>query len=155
MKDFLFIVHVEPMFEEFMGEDFLFRLGKHFDQYHTILLDSDVGEGCYQWLQDAVNEVWHWSWGYEQEQFCYQGCEEDEAGDMVHVEGCDGEHVIESSSPHEWTWVPPEIRERLPEFTNGRKVFIAGGGESECLWDWEEVLDNVGIPYQKIYDIVY
>jgi len=155
-KDFLFIVHVEPMFEQWMGDDFLFNLGKYFDDYHTIILESGISEeGDYDFLLKAANEVWDWSWGYEHEGFCYQGCKQDDDGKIEHVPGCDGVNVIPSGSPHEWTWVPTEIRDRVHEFTNGRKVFISGGGESECLYDWEEVLDHLGIQYQKIHDIIY
>jgi hypothetical protein len=138
----LFICHVEPMFEDsgLFTEEYLYDLAEVIEsgEFTTILLDSEI-EGNYPWLHKIVDEVWGWSWGYEK--------------DVGYDFDCDdpNEWLI-SALGHEWTWIPPEIR-------NGRfknaEVYICGGADGECLSDWESVLEHLDIPYFRKSELIY
>lgn len=153
----LFIVHVEPLFqknipEEYLNDlEYLMRSG----DYYTIVLDSAMDKS-YDWLHRLADEVWEWSWGYELDSFCCDECveirEEDEwLVGMDHVAYCEGKYIIEASG-HEYTYVPYQLRER--DFSN-EDVYICGGYNGSCLEDWENVLDYSRIPYKRIEYLIY
>jgi hypothetical protein len=129
----LFVVHAEKMFAEIFPGDFQVKLCKEvygggYDE--IILLDSCIGDGVLECVDSNEFTRWYWSWGYEPSMF-----EDDEL-----------EWVIEGSPAHEWTWVPPEIRD-TPEKLKAADVYLAGGCDSECLEDFRLVLAHVGIDY--------
>jgi len=128
----LFCIHCENNFKNFFGHTFEAELAKlvYGGGYDTvILLDSDdLGGGCIPLLNNNF-EAWYWSWGYEPEMF-----EEDEQEWVIPAHGS------------EWTYIPPEIRNG--RFTNA-DIHIAGGGDSECLQCWRDILEYLDLDYTE------
>jgi hypothetical protein len=93
-----------------------------------------------QELQEVTEEHQHieWGWGYQHAMF-----NEDEIP-----------FVIDTISPHEWTWIPPEIRSMHTMLRNAN-VYVGGGCESECLQDFVDILEHLDIDYQKINGYIY
>lgn len=128
---------------------YLFELGRVASQFdRVIVLDSekeeydDEGFESFEWPY----ETWYFSWGYEKGQF-----ECDEKCGKCH--GCiDERHIIESSSHHNWTFIPEEARTFCFE---KYEVHIAGGFDSECLEDWRAVLRALNVPFIDEWDVIY
>lgn len=139
----LFIVHVEQMFEHLFPNgdqyDFGAMIARHVEDndYNKIIaLDSEIDMGPIEAVKYVADEIWGWSWGYEPEM------------DM----GDEDERWMIEASGHEWTWVPPEIRNG--EFKDA-EIFISGGHDYECLEDWRNVLDHVGLEYEEVKELIY
>ena len=82
-------------------------------------------------------ETWEWSWGYDPEQ-------------MTAAE----EAWTIPSRGHEWTWVPPQLRNHLRDFQSAQ-IFIGGGFERECLQDWADVLTRMGLEFTKVRELIF
>ncbi len=82
-------------------------------------------------------ETWEWSWGYDPEQ-------------MTEAE----EAWVIPSLGHEWTWVPPQLRNNMRTF-KAAEIFIGGGFESECLQDWVDVLNYMKLDYTKVRELIF
>ena len=136
----LFLVHCEEMFRaKFPSHNFPSKLRRACRDYdRAIALTSMVDiEGAIPEIKD-VTEEWEWSWGYEPESFDKQ----------------ERKHVIPAYG-HEWTWVPPELRGHKLREIKKWSVFVGGGYESECLQDFLDVLDHVGVDYTKVRELIY
>ena len=132
----LFIVHVEPMFEEFWSDDFLNDLADEMEKHdHVIILNSDVSNH-YPWLHTMAHEVWDWTWGYEPCMF-----DNDEQ-----------KHVIPASG-HEWTWIPHQMRD--DPWVTKQELFVAGGCQGECLEDWFNVLESLELSFTAIPQLMF
>lgn len=138
----LFLVHVEEMFRDFFPDKmYVNRLIRAMNIYdRVIILDSEVD------APSIIHELtagyccfdkWTWGWGYEPDMF------DDE----------ENEWIISTGSPHEWTWVPPEIRDA--EAWNQHEILVGGGYRTECLQDWLDVLNHVGIVHRLVDGYVY
>lgn len=139
----LFLVHVEDQFRySFPDSMYIRRLQRAMGIYdrvivlvsgimndHTIPELSNTGYGFTEWS---------WSWGYEREMFH----EKEEKN-----------WVIETSSPHQWTWVPPELR-HSSDYAN-YEIYVGGGCRNECLQDFVDVLQYVGIPHHIVDGYVF
>jgi len=138
----LFLVHVEEMFRDFFPDKmYVNRLIRAMNIYdRVIILDSEVeapsiiheltaGYCCF--------DKWTWGWGYEPDMF------DDE----------ENEWIIPTGSPHEWTWVHPEVRDA--EAWNQHEILVGGGYRTECLQDWLDVLNHVGIVHRLVDGYVY
>jgi hypothetical protein len=143
-QNVLFLVHVEEMFRRFFPDEmYALRLmracqAKKYDRVFLMIScvedDQPIEELC-----QVTHEGQHieWGWGYEPDMF------NDE----------EKEHVI-SALGHEWTWVPPELRE-MQDMLKRSNVFVGGGYESECLQDFVDVLDHLEIDHKKVRGYVY
>jgi len=106
----------------------------------VIILDSEVDDpSIIHELTDGYCcfERWTWGWGYEHGMF------DDE----------ENEWVIPTSSPHEWTWVPPELRDK--DEWNRHEISVGGGCIGECLQDFLDVLEFVGIEHRVVDGYCY
>lgn len=139
----LFIVHVEEAFRRFYNKTYLMRLRSlvmrpSYDR--VIFLNSNVDHwGRMAELQDLRGEDWDWSWGYEPAMF--DGDTEEQ------------QWVIECPTPHQYTWVPPEMR-GVTQAQLG-SVSIMGGHGDECLADWEAVLRHCDVEYRRLEGLIY
>ena len=81
-------------------------------------------------------ETWEWGWGYEADMF-----EPDE------------QQWVIPSYGHEFTWVPENVR---PPFDFSKwNIYVGGGAECECLQDWIDVLNHLGLEYETVGDLTY
>lgn len=142
----LFVVHCETMFEEHMSQDFHSKLAEEVyggGYTRVIVLESSfVGDGendRLPYLFGSRIESEEWSWGYEPDMF------EDDQEELP--------YVVPGCWQHEWTWVPPFIRDN-PEYWRNVEVYVAGGCDGECLEDWRCVLNHMDIPFDET-GIVY
>lgn len=142
----LFIVHAEEQFEPYMDGHFHFNLSQavftgNYDKVYV--LNSGVGETAEksglipfvdQLVENDLAEEVNWSWSYGPE-----GMSE-----------CDPERefMIPTGSPHEWTWVPVELRHLLTQ--KGLMIDVIGGCVNECLLDFEEILMHYGQRYEVV-----
>lgn len=153
MPNVLFLVHTEEMFRQWFPDKLythrLFRSAKAKKYDRVIVLDSGLEEagpsgdrGTIHELTNLDLETWDWSWGYEPEMFEHDDPEE-------------ADWVIDAYfSTHDWTWVPYELRDERLYFQHA-KVFVGGGGDNECLGDWESVLDYMGIEFERIEGLIF
>lgn len=106
-----------------------------------IALVSEVMDDHAIWELEETGyylEEWRWSWGYEKGMF---------------YDDSDDNWVIETSSPHQYTWVPPELRHARD--WERYDISVGGGCREECLQDFLDVLEHVGIPYRLVDGYVY
>lgn len=133
----LFIVHVEPMFNNLWDNNYLDNIATEMESHdHVVVLNSGI-DRHYYWLHTTADEVWEWSWGYEPRAFHDK----------------DEERYVIPAHGHEWTWIPPEMRNK-PWITK-QDLYLAGGGYGECFQDWMDVLDELELPYTILHDLVY
>ena len=142
----LFLVHVQEMFREhFPDRMYVPRLVRALESYDKVY--------CFNFEDPAIWELeshcWapqqvEWGWGYEPDMF---GLDEDGNRDG------EDEWVIPTSSPHEWTWVHPILRDK--DEWNRHVISVGGGCESECLQDFKDVLEFVGINHRVVQGYVY
>ena len=139
----LFLVHVEEIFRPYFPDSmYVNRLRRAMGLYDRIIcLVSEVDD--IHPIPEIVSsphyyEQWQWGWGYEKEMF---------------PEESEHEWIIATSSPHGWTWVPPELRD-LKEWQK-HEILVGGGYSSECLQDFRDVLGYVGINYRLIDGYCY
>ncbi len=140
-QNVLFLVHCEEMFRNrFPDPLFPLRLkracrSRKYDR--VIALDSMIQYpvSLIPEISEERIEVWNWAWGYDPKSFT-----EDEREFVIPAHG------------HEWTWIPPELREFSWRNT---RVFVGGGFESECLQDWLDILDHLDVTYEKIRGYIY
>jgi len=133
----VFVVHCEELFRNNVPPDFPGRVAeliKGFDQVISLesMLDSN---GPLEEFHHLISRTWDWGWGYDPDMF----------------EGAELDWCIESSG-HQYTWVPPEVRERAWQWG---EVWVAGIFMGECLQDWCDVLDNVGIEYNLLREAIH
>jgi len=145
MKDtILFLVHVEEMFRQhFPDRMYVNRLLsaiKRADEVYVMVSEIENYE--------PIQEIHHcyypyikisWGWGYEKDQDLGQGEEK---------------WIIPTDSPHQYTWVPPELR-KMKKKLQKNNVIIGGGYDGECLLDFEDCLKFLDVPYRKISGYVY
>lgn len=153
----LFLCHVEEMFRSYFPKGYVQRIIKNIESKkfnRIILLDSNIGDGIIEEIQSYVDnwyvKTWDWSWGYENEMF---HCVPDPLCSECNNHNCESNWIIESNG-HDYTWVPNELRTILPDIKN-MEIFVGGGYESECLADWECVLNHLDITYKKLKGLVY
>lgn len=133
----LFVVHVEEMFRGFFGKMYVNRLRSAVlsDRYNRVVyLNSGIDSpDRIEDLSDLPGEDMEWGWGYEPPMFEH---------DEEELKWC----IPAPLSPHEWTWVPPELR----EITQGHlgAVTVAGGARGECLQDFIHVLRYLKIQHR-------
>ncbi len=139
----LFIAHVEPAFEKFTTPAYLYKLGRVSSKYDkVILLESGIGNEQGEISFDlGVDEVWSWSYGPdENECWCWPQCEDE----------C--KWIVEASG-HEFAWIPEEIRD--VEQWREHDIGVGGGSRNECLADWCDVLEYLGLSFTYEEEIVY
>ena len=83
-------------------------------------------------------EQWLWGWGYEKD---------------MDYDDDDESWVIPTSSCHEWTWVPPQLR--CADEWNQHQVSVGGGCREECLQDFLDVLEHVGVEHRVVDGYCY
>lgn len=143
MTKVLLLVHVEETFRKFFSDDLLNNIEKainngEFDE--VIHFTSGINnEEPVEEITTLVDEEIDWGWGYEPEVF------ENQPHEL--------EHVIESIG-HEYTWIPPELRERASRLKNCH-VTLGGGYHAECLADMVAVLNHLDIPFDYRREFVY
>ena len=142
MSKILLLVHCEDAFRSMFPSMFIPRLIKECRNADWVIhFTSHVNDD--EPIEDIipyVNEQIDWGWGYEKEQFLFDD-NEDEA-----------KWVIDSIG-HEFTWVPPELRNG--RFKSNDFIVLGGGAEWECLADMVSVLDYQDIEYKKLSQIVF
>jgi hypothetical protein len=138
----LFLVHCEEAFRvHFPDKMFPLRLrracqARKYDRVIALESKIDNDNVAIQEITDVVTDKIDFGWGYEPE--CFDQEEK--------------EFVIPTKSCHEYTWIPPEIRNmNLKNY----KVFVGGGCESECLQDFLDILTHLGIDYQKVKGYIF
>jgi hypothetical protein len=145
-KNILFLCHVEEMFRAYFPDKmYVNRLirGCQSSKYDKVIaLISCIND----WepiaeIKDLVTSTIDFSWGYEPEQFENEPSEEP--------------WLIEAShkSLHEYTWIPPELRDST--FAHNANIFIGGGCDGECLADFEVVLEHLGVDYTRVEGYIY
>jgi hypothetical protein len=97
--------------------------------------EIQYGNGYYEQID--------WGWGYEPEQFC----DDDES-----YNGFERDWLIEANG-HEYTWIPPELRDS--DEWKDHEISVGGGGREECLRDFRDVLEHMGIPYRLVRGLTY
>jgi len=135
----LFLVHVEESFRQYFPDEAyaarLVRATRIYD--HVICLVSHVlDEKPIQELHWRT-ENWEWGWGYEKDMF----------------ERKERKWIIPTYSPHEFTWVHPELRD--PKKWENFEILVGGGCRNECLQDFIDVLNYVGIKHRVIDGYVF
>lgn len=140
----LFLVHVEDTFRRFFPDpDYPLRLAEacrsgEYDVVWVMVSNIDDDEPIYEVREHVGHHQWiDWAWGYEPSMF----------------EGKERKYVIDALG-HEFTWIPPEIRDMEQDLKKA-KVYVGGGYDSECLQDFCDILDHLGIDYEKMYDCIY
>lgn len=139
----LLLVHIEETFRKFFDDDMLCRITEAIDNeeydkvYHFTSGINDFEP--VEEIRSHINEFVDWAWGYEPEAF------EHDPDEL--------QHIIESSG-HEYTWVPPELRDSA-EWLRHTDITIGGGYDGECLTDMECVLRHLEIPYKRRRDFIY
>lgn len=148
----LFLVHVEDMFRDYFPDEAyvarLCRAMRHYDK--VICLVSEVQD------EAPIPEItafgnwaytqWTWGWGYEKDMDY-----DDDPND--YDEDGHSKWVIPTESPHEWTWVPPELRDA--DAWNQHQISVGGGSRWECLQDFIDVLEHVGIKHRIVDGYCY
>lgn len=143
--DILFLVHIEHGMLPCMQVGYPERVAEIVDAatysrvYH---MSSWIGSDAHlDAIAGVVTATIDWGWGYEPDKF------EDEPEELP--------WLIESSG-HEYTWVPPELRDLARLLRSpGVCVTVGGGHEYECMEDFLCVLDHLEIEYQVDHDLVY
>ena len=141
----LFLVHIEDAMRPCMSPRYPERVAEvvfaaEYDRVYA--MTSGFEHDPYIWeIGGVVTAEIEWAWGYEPEAF------EDQPKELP--------WLIESAG-HEYTWVPPELRNlarllRLPDVS----VTVGGGVDGECLTDFCCVLDHLEVEYQVDRAIVY
>lgn len=142
MKNVLFLVHVEETFRRMFGPMYVQRLRKvcRSSKYHSVIhLTSHVNDDePIRELVDLIGEEIDFAWGYEPEQF-----DSDDPEQFW---------IIPANSVHEYTWVPPELRDGAFSDCN---IYVGGGYRSECLADFLSVLEHCGLSYKVVDGYVY
>lgn len=135
----LFLVHVEEMFRQWFPPMFVQRCCKAMNDYDRVIClvsevmdDHPIGEIHHRYWYTQ----WLWGWGYEAEQF-----DEDEDKWIIEAQG------------HEYTWVPPELRDA--DQWNQHEISVGGGGRHECLEDFINVLDFMEIKHRLVKGLIY
>ena len=143
METVLFIVHVEEGFRKYFTEGMLPAIRKEARKAdRVIVMESLIDRDFYvvEELEGLFDTKIEWAWGYEPYQFVEDKTE--------------FKWIIPTLSPHEWTWVPPEIRNMAP-YLRHANVVICGGCNSECLQDFRDVLEFMEIEYSTLTRGVY
>ncbi len=149
----LFLVHVEEMFRKFFPDKmYALRLRAALGRYdRVIVIDSEVDDpSVIEELETSPYgfERWFWGWGYEKDgDYGDLDHEKDESDEDGHSKW------IIPANGHEWTWVHYKIRD--PEEWNQHEILVGGGCRYECMQDWLDVLDHVGINYRVVDGYVY
>ena len=141
----LFLVHIEPGMKPCMPLGYPERVAEIVDaaEYDRVYhMSSGFEREAHVWeIGYIITTEIEWAWGYEPETF------EDQPDELP--------WVIESSG-HEYTWVPPELRDLARLLRNPNvSVTVGGGHEYECMADFLCVLDHLEINYQVDNDLVY
>jgi hypothetical protein len=140
----LFLVHVEDMFRDFFPDSMyiprLKRAMQVYDQVYCFVsevMDDDIiPELMYPY---RTHTKIHWGWGYEP--------------GMGYDDGEDTWTIPVVYGMHEWTWVPPELRN--PEHWANCEISVGGGCREECLGAFRSVLDHVEIPHRVVDGYCY
>lgn len=144
-QNILFLVHVEEAFR-YLFPDPMYPLrikraclSRKYDE--VIALESNIDTNNV--LIHELDEVFgvrkiEWGWGYEKGMF------DDE----------ENKWVIPTSSPHETTWVLPELREMQTRLQH-MNVFVGGGCETECLQGFVDCLSYLDINYKKVSGYIF
>ncbi len=156
----LFLVHIEEMFRDYFpndpkdnytGEQWLKRLVRACKSHDRVVaLTSQVQDDhCVEELYRHTDAEWIWGWGYEKG-MSYDPCT---CGHWPQCDPtCESDTWLISSTGHEYTWIPAEIRSM--EWRNWH-ITVAGGCEGECLADWLAVLDHLKLRYRLPANYVY
>jgi hypothetical protein len=140
----LFLVHIEEMFRDhFPDRMYVPRIQRAMTIYDQVYVMSShvMHDGPIREIQShclGYQEI-DWGWGYEPDQF--EGHEVEQSW------------IIESSGPHDYTWVPPELR--CPDPWNQMDISVGGGCRSECLADFICVLDHQRIRHRLVEGYIY
>lgn len=138
----LFLVHVEEMFRQYFPDKmYVNRLikacqSRKYSQVFLMVSGIDNYEPIQELTHVTNEDQWiDWGWGYEHDMF-----NENEQKWVIPALG------------HEYTWVPPELRNMHLETSN---IFVGGGYESECLQDFLDCLNFLSLDFTKIPGYVY
>lgn len=140
MAKILLLVHCEDAFRQLFPSMFIQRLIKECKNADQVIhFTSHVNNDCpIDEIIPYVDQEIDWGWGYERDVF---------------IDFDEKEWVIDSIG-HEFTWVPPELRNG--EFKRPNDYIVLGGGaEWECLADMVSVLDYQDIEYRKLTQIIF
>jgi len=137
-----FLVHVEEMFRDYFPDPmYTLRLKRAVQalKYDKVFLMVSGVEDDHP-IQELVDVTYEdqyidWGWGYEPDMF-----NDVEKSWIIPALG------------HEWTWIPPELRNDHFDHVN---IFVGGGCESECLQDFCDILDHLNLYYKKIRGYIY
>ena len=142
----LFLVHVEDTFRYLFPPLFEQRLirarrAKKYDRIICLVsqVECDKPIDELQFFDpDASSymEQWNWGWGYSNDNF----------------DTNEQQWLIDTSSPHNTTWISPEMR-KFP--WNNYNVFVGGGAEMECLQDFLDVMEHLKVSYKKVRGYIF
>lgn len=142
-ENVLMLVHIEDDFRRFFPDPlYTSRVMRSVDakKYdRVIVLYSEITDIIWE-VRSPRAEIWSWGWGY------YPGVD--------YLGEGENDWIIPSNSSHEWTWVPPELRENQCDLKMCN-IYVGGGWRWECLQDWLDVLDYMHLPYKLVDGLVY
>ena len=140
MAKLLLIVHVEESFRGYFDDTYIERLVETCNDEGTTVvhLTSCIldFEPIHE-LEYLIDKEIEFRYGYHPNYF------EDEEEDQW----------IIPSNGHEYTWVPNEFRTNYLE--GWSEIMLAGGSDSSCLQDMQEVLNFLEVDYERRVDIIY
>lgn len=141
----LVLHHIEPQWREFFNEEDLFRnLFRHLsrNRYDRVILSTHAGV-IYPELRPVITDSFEWDYYWEDPRL-----EEYKAWYAEY--GYDISDVIPVSTVHGWTYLYPWMKN-----LRGHLVTVAGGLRTECLRDFEEALQHLGIKFKKLESCCY
>ena len=140
-KKILFLVHIEETFRKFFErkEDYIENIINKSEEYDRVYhFNSCIDDlETVEELRHIITDEIDWGWGYEPE--CFESNPEERK-------------FLILSSGHEYTWIPPELRSF--DWDNV-EISLGGGCDGECLADMESILDELGVDYNFLYEMVY
>lgn len=145
-QNILFLCHIEDSFRHLFPDPlYIPRLIKACQsaKYNKViaLVSNIMDYDPIPEIADIITDRIDFSWGYEPEQFENEPEEE--------------KFILDASykSLHDWTWIPPELRDK--SWATNSNIFVGGGCDGECLADFEVVLEHLEVDYKRVEGYIY
>lgn len=151
MTKTLFLVHVEEYFHStgLISNDLIKRIKRKILWADRIFVFESELDNNYKLLGELADYLekkgknWKtisWGWGYEPEMY------ED---DSLEAQFC----IPAKNSMHEFTWIPPELR-NARQWDYG-KICVSGGVRNECLADFLSILNYLNLKYTSPWELQF
>lgn len=143
MKKLLLVVHPGLAHLRFWDHDTIKAIEdpSWLDDYSrvVVLTDEELCGETVSTIEAAATDTIQWGWGYDPECFT-EDCDKEDAEWLIRSLG------------HEFTWIPPELRDfRFKDYA----VSICGGADAECLEDMRAILRHLEIAWTVEERFIY